>query len=73
LPSYSTVVAPVISGAYTMYECPTTHPTSEAAQYTSPGAVSKMFAIDQRSATAWPPLSRTTPLGRPVVPEVYRM
>src|SRR6202050_641439 len=27
----------------------------------------------QRSATAWPPLSRTTPLGLPVVPEVYRM
>src|SRR6266498_259436 len=26
-----------------------------------------------RSATAWPPLSRTTPFGRAVVPEVYRM
>src|SRR6266545_849419 len=26
-----------------------------------------------RSATAWPPLSRTTPFGTAVVPEVYRM
>ncbi|MGW2314812.1 hypothetical protein, partial [Actinomadura luteofluorescens] len=26
------------------------------------------FSIDQRSATACPPLSRTTPFGRPVVP-----
>lgn len=30
-----------------------------------------MFRIDQSRATAWPPLSRTMPLGRPVVPEVY--
>jgi hypothetical protein len=29
-----------------------------------------MFGIDQHSATAWPPVSRTTPLGIPVVPEV---
>jgi hypothetical protein len=29
-----------------------------------------MLGIDQRSATAWPPLSRTTPLGFPVVPDV---
>jgi hypothetical protein len=29
-----------------------------------------MLAIDQASATAWPPLSRTTPLGVPVVPDV---
>jgi len=28
-----------------------------------------MFASDQRSATAWPPLSRTTPFGMLVVPE----
>ncbi len=27
----------------------------------------------QSSATACPPLSRTTPLGLPVVPDVYRM
>jgi hypothetical protein len=40
LPSYSTVVQPASSGAYTMYECPTTQPTSDAAQNTSPGAVS---------------------------------
>ena len=32
LPSYRIVVQPVMSGAYTMYECPTTHPMSEAAQ-----------------------------------------
>ena len=31
-----------------------------------------MLAIDHMSATAWPPLSRMTPLGRPVVPEVYK-
>ncbi len=36
----------------------------------SPGSIPKMFAMLQRSATAWPPLSRTTPLGFPVVPEV---
>jgi hypothetical protein len=29
-----------------------------------------MLRIDQVSATAWPPLSLTTPLGFPVVPEV---
>ena len=38
LPSYSTVVQPLMSGPYTMYECPTTQPTSEAAQYTSPAS-----------------------------------
>src|SRR5262249_16971081 len=70
LPSYSTVVQPVSSGAYTMYECPTTHPTSLAAQNTSPGPVSKMLGIDHPSATAWPPWSRSTPFGRAVVPEV---
>jgi hypothetical protein len=32
-----------------------------------------MACMLQRSATACPPLSRTTPLGRAVVPEVYRM
>jgi hypothetical protein len=56
-----------------MYEWPTTQPTSEAAHQTCPGAMSKMFDIDQASATACPPLSRTMPFGRPVVPEVYRM
>jgi hypothetical protein len=29
--------------------------------------------IVQCIATMWPPLSRTTPFGLPVVPEVYRM
>ncbi|SLI19061.1 Uncharacterised protein [Mycobacteroides abscessus subsp. abscessus] len=29
-----------------------------------------MLRIDQASATACPPLSRTTPFGFPVVPEV---
>ncbi len=37
---------------------------------TSPGPTSYTFVIDQRMATAWPPLSRTMPLGFPVVPEV---
>ncbi len=32
-----------------------------------------MARMDQVSATACPPLSRTTPFGFPVVPEVYRM
>jgi hypothetical protein len=35
--------------------------------------VSKIARIDQRRATACPPLSRTTPFGFPVVPLVYRM
>ena len=30
----------------------------------------RWFFIDQCSATMWPPLSRTTPLGWPVVPDV---
>jgi hypothetical protein len=29
-----------------------------------------MLGMLQRSATAWPPLSRTTPFGTAVVPEV---
>ncbi|CSI73903.1 Uncharacterised protein [Vibrio cholerae] len=29
-----------------------------------------MICIEYLSATAWPPLSRTTPFGLPVVPEV---
>lgn len=70
LPSYRTVVAPISSGAYTMYECPTTQPTSEAVHHTSPGPMSYTLRIVQASATACPPLSRTTPLGRPVVPDV---
>ena len=53
-----------------MYEWPTTHPMSEAAQKTSPGPTPYRFFIDHDKATAWPPLSRTTPFGLPVVPEV---
>ncbi len=37
----------------------------------SPGPMSYMWRIDHASATAYPPLSRTTPLGFPVVPDVY--
>ncbi len=69
-PSYSTVVAPTSSGAYTMYECPTTQPTSEAVHHTSPAWTSYSAPIDHASATACPPASRTTPFGRPVVPDV---
>src|SRR5512142_2931172 len=54
-----------------MYEWPTTHPTSDAAQYTSPGAMPYTLRMLQCSATACPPLSRMTPLGTPVVPDVY--
>src|ERR1017187_657032 len=32
-----------------------------------------MCSMLQHKATAWPPLSRTTPFGLAVVPEVYRM
>ena len=35
-PSYKTVVQPEMRGPYTMYECPTTQPMSEAAQGISP-------------------------------------
>ena len=70
LPSNSTVVQPLISGPYTIYECPTTQPTSDAAQNTSPGFVLYTVFIEYFSATAWPPLSRTTPFGLPVVPLV---
>src|SRR5688572_9620855 len=33
-PSYSTDVAPAISGPYTLYECPTAQPTSEVENIT---------------------------------------
>ena len=39
----------------------------------SPASPQKMCFIDAASATAWPPTSRCTPFGCPVVPEVYRM
>jgi hypothetical protein len=43
---------------------------SEAAQYTSPAPIPYTFFMLHLSATAWPPLSCTTPLGMPVVPDV---
>src|SRR5439155_1116129 len=43
---------------------------SEAAQNVSPAPIPYTPFIDHLSATAWPPLSRTTPLGMPVVPDV---
>ena len=46
---------------------------SEAAQYTSPGCTSYILFIDHFRDTACPPLSLTTPLGFPVVPEVYKI
>lgn len=46
-----------------MYEWPTTQPMSDAAQNVSPACVFMMFDMLHLSATAWPPLSRTTPLG----------
>ena len=36
----------------------------------SPGPMSNTFGIDQATATAYPPLSRTTPFGFPLVPDV---
>ena len=39
----------------------------------SPAPTEYTLAIDQTSATAYPPQSRTTPFGRPVVPDMYRM
>src|SRR3989442_15068379 len=56
-----------------MYECPTTQPMSEVVNIVSPASPQKRCFIDAVSATAWPPTSRCTPLGRPVVPDVYRM
>ena len=63
-----------------MYAWPTTQPMSDAAKNvrrpetasTSPrvAAGSKMYLIDAASATAWPPVSRCTPFGIPVVPLV---
>ena len=53
-----------------MYEWPTTQPMSEAAQKHSPAPMPYTAFIDHLSATAWPPLSCTTPFGIPVVPEV---
>jgi hypothetical protein len=53
-----------------MYEWPTTQPMSEAAQKTSPAVTPYMAFIEYLSATACPPLSRTVPLGFPVVPLV---
>src|SRR5262245_13904949 len=56
-----------------MYEWPTTQPMSEVVNMVSPGLPQKMCFIDAASATAYPPTSRCTPHGRPVVPYVYRM
>jgi hypothetical protein len=77
LPSNKTVVAPTKSGAYKMYECPTTQPMSEAQNIVSPGPwISNRYLMDKLSPTACPPASRTTPFGSPVVPvssvNVYR-
>src|SRR5258706_4745987 len=69
-PSYMIVVEPLINGAYTMYEWPTTQPMSDVEKYTSPGFAQKMCGIEAASATAYPPVSRCTPLGLPVVPLV---
>eukprot|EP00967_Tisochrysis_lutea_P017552 scaffold19898_cov34-Tisochrysis_lutea.AAC.3 len=56
-----------------MYEWPTTQPRSEAHIHASPGLTRKKCRIVQVSTAACPPESRTTPLGAPVVPDVYRM
>src|SRR5712692_6948146 len=56
-----------------MYESPTTQPMSEVVNMVSPASPQKRCFIDAVSATAWPPTSRCTPFGRPVVPEVYKM
>src|SRR3982751_2915720 len=72
-PSYMIVVMPASRGAYMMYEWPTTQPMSEVVNIVSPGSPQKMCFMDAASATAYPPTSRCTPFGCPVVPEVYRM
>ena len=69
-PSYTMDVIPYIKGAYTVYECPTTHPMSDAVNIVSPGFDAKTCFIDTASATACPPVSLCTPFGVPVVPEV---
>src|SRR5260221_604151 len=45
-PSYMIVVEPLMSGAYTMYEWPTTQPMSDVEKYASPGFEQKMCSID---------------------------
>ena len=49
---------------------PYTQPTSEADQKVSPGWTPNSFCMVHLRATMWPPLSRTTPFGCPVVPDV---
>ncbi len=56
-----------------MYEWPTTQPMSEAVNITSPAPTPYTLDMLHFRATAWPPWSRATPLGIPVVPDVYRM
>ena len=71
LPSYMTVVAPASNGR--VDDVGVARPPSrrrEAVHHTCPGLMSYRFFMVHVSATAWPPLSRTTPLGLPVVPEV---
>jgi hypothetical protein len=69
-PSNRIVVAPLINGPYTMNECPTTHPISLPAKYTSPLLILKIFFNVQFNATTVPPVSLTIPFGYPVVPDV---
>ena len=50
---------------------PETAPWADTASIApSAPAGSKMYFIDAASATAWPPVSRCTPFGTPVVPLV---
>ena len=71
-PSKRTEVAPASSGAYTMYECPTTHPISEAQNITFPRPwIPNKYLIERFKPTACPPASRRTPFGKPIVPLDY--
>ena len=70
LPSYRIVVFPWRKRAIDDVGVAMMDLMSEAVQKTSPGSTPEILFIDHLRATAWPPLSRTTPLALPVVPEV---
>ena len=46
---------------------------SEVQNIVSPGLAQNILSIDAANATAYPPVSRCTPFGFPVVPEVYKI
>src|SRR3989344_8771789 len=73
VPSNITTVAPFASGPYTTYECPVTQPISAEHQYTSSSLISKTYLQVRVAYSKYPPVVCRTPLGLPVLPDVYRI